>query len=201
MFGSRSLNIKRSEFTSRYNPVSLWDGVDWVIFAYTPNDCSVLMLLCVCLCMAAVIRGICDDYELDFAAFYACIGLWNSLFLIMGGVFNLSLLVKLFKRSDARLLMLIHARAARFIVGRLIHQSYKFLNTIIVCMSTAIIVFCKRGDIRHIHYTCSVDKLIHLDSNIHVNLWQMWSQLTFRAGSFSYETSHKVFLATNIQIT
>uniref|UniRef100_A0A8C1RWH0 Solute carrier family 4 member 11 n=1 Tax=Cyprinus carpio TaxID=7962 RepID=A0A8C1RWH0_CYPCA len=46
-----------------------------------------------------VIRGICDDYELDFAAFYACIGLWNSLFLIMGGVFNLSLLVKLFKRS------------------------------------------------------------------------------------------------------
>ncbi|XP_052007689.1 solute carrier family 4 member 11-like isoform X2 [Xyrauchen texanus] len=47
----------------------------------------------------SVIRGVCDDYELDFAAFYACIGLWNSLFLIMGGVFNLSLLVKLFKRS------------------------------------------------------------------------------------------------------
>ncbi|KAL2098753.1 hypothetical protein ACEWY4_005233 [Coilia grayii] len=46
-----------------------------------------------------VIRGICDDYDLDFAAFYACIGLWNSLFLILGGVFNLSLLVKLFKRS------------------------------------------------------------------------------------------------------
>uniref|UniRef100_A0A672P4W6 Solute carrier family 4 member 11 n=1 Tax=Sinocyclocheilus grahami TaxID=75366 RepID=A0A672P4W6_SINGR len=47
----------------------------------------------------SVIRGVCDDYELDFAAFYACIGLWNSLFLIIGGVFNLSLLVKLFKRS------------------------------------------------------------------------------------------------------
>ncbi|XP_035387763.1 sodium bicarbonate transporter-like protein 11 isoform X2 [Electrophorus electricus] len=47
----------------------------------------------------SVIREICDDYELDFAAFYACIGLWNSLFLIIGGVFNLSLLVKLFKRS------------------------------------------------------------------------------------------------------
>uniref|UniRef100_A0A671MZG6 Sodium bicarbonate transporter-like protein 11 n=1 Tax=Sinocyclocheilus anshuiensis TaxID=1608454 RepID=A0A671MZG6_9TELE len=46
-----------------------------------------------------LIRGVCDDYELDFAAFYACIGLWNSLFLIIGGVFNLSLLVKLFKRS------------------------------------------------------------------------------------------------------
>ncbi|KAK3554431.1 hypothetical protein QTP70_023039, partial [Hemibagrus guttatus] len=47
----------------------------------------------------SVIRGICDDYDLDFSAFYACIGLWNSLFLIIGGVFNLSLLVKLFKRS------------------------------------------------------------------------------------------------------
>ncbi|XP_076830222.1 solute carrier family 4 member 11 isoform X9 [Brachyhypopomus gauderio] len=47
----------------------------------------------------SVIREICDDYELDFAAFYACIGLWNSLFLIIGGVFNLSLLVKVFKRS------------------------------------------------------------------------------------------------------
>ncbi|XP_062851152.1 sodium bicarbonate transporter-like protein 11 isoform X2 [Trichomycterus rosablanca] len=47
----------------------------------------------------SVIRGICDDYKLDFAAFYACIGLWSSLFLIIGGVFNLSLLVKLFKRS------------------------------------------------------------------------------------------------------
>ncbi|XP_060728233.1 sodium bicarbonate transporter-like protein 11 isoform X2 [Tachysurus vachellii] len=47
----------------------------------------------------SVIRGICDDYDLEFSAFYACIGLWNSLFLIIGGVFNLSLLVKLFKRS------------------------------------------------------------------------------------------------------
>ncbi|XP_060781699.1 sodium bicarbonate transporter-like protein 11 isoform X2 [Neoarius graeffei] len=47
----------------------------------------------------SVIRGICDDYELDFSAFYACIGLWSSLFLLIGGVFNVSLLVKLFKRS------------------------------------------------------------------------------------------------------
>ncbi|KAK2904378.1 hypothetical protein Q8A73_011035 [Channa argus] len=39
----------------------------------------------------SVIRGICDDYDLDFDAFYACIGLWNSLFLILGSVFNLVL--------------------------------------------------------------------------------------------------------------
>jgi len=47
----------------------------------------------------AVIRGICDDYDLDFPAFYACIGLWNSLFLILGGIFNVGLFMKLFKRS------------------------------------------------------------------------------------------------------
>lgn len=73
-----------------------------IVFLFAPNDLNVvLLLLCVYLYVAAVIRGICDDYDLDFSAFYACIGLWSSLFLIMGGVFNLSLLVKLFKRSDA----------------------------------------------------------------------------------------------------
>ncbi|XP_028657284.1 sodium bicarbonate transporter-like protein 11 isoform X3 [Erpetoichthys calabaricus] len=47
----------------------------------------------------SVIKGISDDYDLNFPAFYACIGLWSSLFLIFGAVFNLSLLTKLFKRS------------------------------------------------------------------------------------------------------
>ncbi|NWH66348.1 S4A11 protein, partial [Geococcyx californianus] len=45
-----------------------------------------------------VIRGICDDYNLDFSAFYAWIGLWNSFFLVMYSLFNFSLLMKLFKR-------------------------------------------------------------------------------------------------------
>ncbi|KAI1887391.1 hypothetical protein AGOR_G00189820 [Albula goreensis] len=54
----------------------------------------------------SVIRGICDDYDLDFSAFYACIGLWNSLFLILGGVFNVSLLMKLFKRSTEEVIAL-----------------------------------------------------------------------------------------------
>uniref|UniRef100_A0A3P8ZAB5 Bicarbonate transporter-like transmembrane domain-containing protein n=1 Tax=Esox lucius TaxID=8010 RepID=A0A3P8ZAB5_ESOLU len=53
-----------------------------------------------------VIRGICDDYDLDFPAFYACIGLWNSLFLILGGIFNVSLLMKLFKRSTEEVIAL-----------------------------------------------------------------------------------------------
>ncbi|KAJ8281466.1 hypothetical protein GJAV_G00068010 [Gymnothorax javanicus] len=54
----------------------------------------------------SVIRGVCDDYDLDFAAFYACIGLWNSFFLILGGIFNVSLLMKLFKRSTEEVIAL-----------------------------------------------------------------------------------------------
>uniref|UniRef100_A0A1A8LKP6 Solute carrier family 4, sodium borate transporter, member 11 n=1 Tax=Nothobranchius pienaari TaxID=704102 RepID=A0A1A8LKP6_9TELE len=40
------------------------------------------------------------------SAFYACIGLWNCLFLILGGIFNVSLLMKLFKRSTEEVIAL-----------------------------------------------------------------------------------------------
>ncbi|XP_028000523.2 solute carrier family 4 member 11 isoform X1 [Eptesicus fuscus] len=46
-----------------------------------------------------VIQGICDDYSLDFNTFYAWIGLWNSFFLAVYALFNLSLIMSLFKRS------------------------------------------------------------------------------------------------------
>uniref|UniRef100_A0A663NE17 Solute carrier family 4 member 11 n=1 Tax=Athene cunicularia TaxID=194338 RepID=A0A663NE17_ATHCN len=55
---------------------------------------------------AIVIRGICDDYNLDFSAFYAWIGLWNSFFLVMYSLFNFSLLMKLFKRSTEEIIAL-----------------------------------------------------------------------------------------------
>ncbi|NXU77635.1 S4A11 protein, partial [Oreotrochilus melanogaster] len=53
-----------------------------------------------------VIRGICDDYRLDFSAFYAWIGLWNSFFLVIYSLFNFSLLMKLFKRSTEEIIAL-----------------------------------------------------------------------------------------------
>ncbi|XP_044537732.1 sodium bicarbonate transporter-like protein 11 [Gracilinanus agilis] len=46
-----------------------------------------------------VISRICEDYKLDFSAFYAWTGLWNSFFLVIYAIFNLSLIMKLFKRS------------------------------------------------------------------------------------------------------
>uniref|UniRef100_UPI00398EF1CF solute carrier family 4 member 11 n=1 Tax=Pristiophorus japonicus TaxID=55135 RepID=UPI00398EF1CF len=51
-----------------------------------------------------VIQGVCDDYDLNFFAFYACVGLWNCFFCIIYGVTNLSLLKKFFKRSTDEIL-------------------------------------------------------------------------------------------------
>ncbi|XP_074086193.1 solute carrier family 4 member 11 isoform X2 [Macrotis lagotis] len=53
-----------------------------------------------------VIRGICDDYNLDFHAFYAWTGLWNSFFLVVYAIFNMSLLMKVFKRSTEEIIAL-----------------------------------------------------------------------------------------------
>uniref|UniRef100_A0A674D1A2 Solute carrier family 4 member 11 n=1 Tax=Salmo trutta TaxID=8032 RepID=A0A674D1A2_SALTR len=81
----------------------------------------------------SVIRGLCDDYDLDFPAFYACIGLWNSLFLILGAIFNLSLLMKLFKRSTEEVIALFISIA--FVVDALkgtvkIFQTYYHAPTL-----------------------------------------------------------------------
>uniref|UniRef100_A0A8C3YIR4 Solute carrier family 4 member 11 n=1 Tax=Catagonus wagneri TaxID=51154 RepID=A0A8C3YIR4_9CETA len=53
-----------------------------------------------------VIRGICDDYDLDFNTFYAWTGLWNSFFLALYALFNLSLVMSLFKRSTEEIIAL-----------------------------------------------------------------------------------------------
>ncbi|KAJ7327264.1 hypothetical protein JRQ81_017023, partial [Phrynocephalus forsythii] len=53
-----------------------------------------------------VIKGICDDYNLQFSAFYAWVGLWNSFFLVLYALFNFSLVMKLFKRSTEEIIAL-----------------------------------------------------------------------------------------------
>uniref|UniRef100_A0A8C0JNR6 Solute carrier family 4 member 11 n=1 Tax=Canis lupus dingo TaxID=286419 RepID=A0A8C0JNR6_CANLU len=55
---------------------------------------------------AIVICGICDDYNLDFNTFYAWTGLWNSFFLVLYAIFNLSLIMQLFKRSTEEIIAL-----------------------------------------------------------------------------------------------
>lgn len=90
----------------------------------------------------SVIRGICDDYDLDFEAFYACIGLWNSLFLILGGLFNVSLLMKLFKRSTEEVIALFISVAfvGDAVKGTIkIFQSYYHGPTLATTNSTVVL--------------------------------------------------------------
>uniref|UniRef100_A0A8C6S9W2 Solute carrier family 4 member 11 n=1 Tax=Neogobius melanostomus TaxID=47308 RepID=A0A8C6S9W2_9GOBI len=101
-------------------------GVIYALFAGSP---LVIPLTTAPLAIfISVIRGICDDYDLDFDAFYACIGLWNSLFLILGGLFNVSLVMKLFKRSTEEVIALFISIA---FVGDAVKGTVKKCNTLL----------------------------------------------------------------------
>uniref|UniRef100_A0A8B9FHA2 Solute carrier family 4 member 11 n=1 Tax=Amazona collaria TaxID=241587 RepID=A0A8B9FHA2_9PSIT len=99
-----------------------------------------------------VIRGICDDYNLDFSAFYAWIGLWNSFFLVMYSLFNFSLLMKLFKRSTEEIIAL-------FISITFVLDAFKgiikgkFSNSVFQCRSLlCFLVREMQGCTHDVHY-------------------------------------------------
>lgn len=51
------------------------------------------MFVCVRLCVA-VIFVICEEWELNFVAMYACTGLWNAFFLLIYAITDASRLMK-----------------------------------------------------------------------------------------------------------
>uniref|UniRef100_A0A672HVA1 Bicarbonate transporter-like transmembrane domain-containing protein n=1 Tax=Salarias fasciatus TaxID=181472 RepID=A0A672HVA1_SALFA len=104
-FGSLNDESTRGEIDVRKTIIG--QSIGGVIYSLFAGSPLVIPLTTAPLAIfISVIRGICDDYDLDFAAFYACIGLWNCLFLILGGIFNVSLLMKLFKRSTEEVIAL-----------------------------------------------------------------------------------------------
>uniref|UniRef100_A0A667YS16 Solute carrier family 4 member 11 n=1 Tax=Myripristis murdjan TaxID=586833 RepID=A0A667YS16_9TELE len=104
-FGSLNDESTRGEIDVRKTIIG--QSIGGVIYSLFAGSPLVIPLTTAPLAIfISVIRGICDDYKLDFPAFYACIGLWNCLFLILGGIFNVSLLMKLFKRSTEEVIAL-----------------------------------------------------------------------------------------------
>uniref|UniRef100_A0A8C7Z7H0 Solute carrier family 4 member 11 n=1 Tax=Oryzias sinensis TaxID=183150 RepID=A0A8C7Z7H0_9TELE len=104
-FGSLNDESTRGEIDVRKTIVG--QSIGGIIYSLFAGSPLVIPLTTAPLAIfISVIRGICDDYNLDFPAFYACIGLWNCLFLILGGIFNVSLLMKLFKRSTEEVIAL-----------------------------------------------------------------------------------------------
>ncbi|KAM5246511.1 solute carrier family 4 member 11 [Ctenodactylus gundi] len=79
-------------------------GLLYAIFSGQP-----LVILLTTAPLAIYIHVICDicvDYNLDFHSFYAWTGLWNSFFLALYSFFNLSLVMRLFKRSTEEIIAL-----------------------------------------------------------------------------------------------
>ncbi|XP_036273867.1 solute carrier family 4 member 11 isoform X2 [Pipistrellus kuhlii] len=82
-------------------------GIGGLLYALFSGQPLVVLLTTAPLALYThVIRGICDDYSLDFNTFYAWIGLWNSFFLAIYALFNLSLIMSLFKRSTEDIIAL-----------------------------------------------------------------------------------------------
>uniref|UniRef100_A0A8C7IU94 Solute carrier family 4 member 11 n=1 Tax=Oncorhynchus kisutch TaxID=8019 RepID=A0A8C7IU94_ONCKI len=104
-FGSLNDESTRGEIDVR--KVIVGQSIGGVIYSLFAGAPLVIPLTTAPLAIfISVIRGICDDYDLDFPAFYACIGLWNSFFLILGALLNVSLFMKLFKRSSEEIIAL-----------------------------------------------------------------------------------------------
>lgn len=67
---------------------------------------------------AKVIYNICEDFQLDFYAMYACVGLWNTFFLMLYAVFDLSKLMKWCTRSTEEIFSLFISIAFAVDAGR-----------------------------------------------------------------------------------
>jgi sodium borate transporter 11 len=54
----------------------------------------------------SVIHTICEDFDLDFFAVYCCVGLWNSLFLVIYALFDVSRIMHWSTRSTEEIFAL-----------------------------------------------------------------------------------------------
>ena len=59
----------------------------------------------------SVIFKIASDFEIDFLAFYAAIGLWNSFFLCLYSIFNMSILMKFSSRYGSHFLFSLNSNS------------------------------------------------------------------------------------------
>ncbi|XP_076446282.1 solute carrier family 4 member 11-like [Babylonia areolata] len=73
-------------------------GLVFALFGGTPQ--IVLVTTAPLAIYAELMFHLSKKYDLDFPAFYACVGLWNVVFLIIYSVFDLSLLMQYFTRSS-----------------------------------------------------------------------------------------------------
>ncbi|XP_032714959.1 sodium bicarbonate transporter-like protein 11 isoform X3 [Lontra canadensis] len=102
-----SLNDENTNGAIDVQKTMAGQGIGGLLYALFSGQPLVVLLTTAPLALyIQVICGICDDYNLDFNTFYAWTGLWNSFFLALYALFNLSLLMRLFKRSTEEIIAL-----------------------------------------------------------------------------------------------
>ena len=75
-----------------------------------------------------VIYNICEDFQVDFYAMYACVGLWNTFFLILYAIFDVSKLMKWCTRSTEEIFSLFISIAFAVDAGRdVVKSKYRTL--------------------------------------------------------------------------
>ncbi|XP_047602705.1 solute carrier family 4 member 11 isoform X1 [Lutra lutra] len=102
-----SLNDENTNGAIDVQKTMAGQGIGGLLYALFSGQPLVVLLTTAPLALyIQVICGICDDYNLDFNTFYAWTGLWNSFFLALYALFNLSVLMRLFKRSTEEIIAL-----------------------------------------------------------------------------------------------
>ncbi|KAK8771758.1 hypothetical protein V5799_024999 [Amblyomma americanum] len=72
-----------------------------------------------------VIYDICEDFGFDFTAMYACVGLWNSFFLFLYVVFDVSKIMKWCTRSTEEIFSLFITIAFCVDAGRDVYKDFR----------------------------------------------------------------------------
>ncbi|XP_054162013.1 solute carrier family 4 member 11-like isoform X2 [Oppia nitens] len=88
-------------------------------FSFLGGQPLVIIMTTAPICLyIKVIYNICDDFQLDFYAMYACVGLWNTFFLVLYAVFDVSRLMKWCTRSTEEIFSLFISIAFVVDAGR-----------------------------------------------------------------------------------
>lgn len=87
-----SLDVQKMLYSQAFG------GLMFAIFGGTPQ--IVLLTTSPLAIFTKIIYNIADDFQLDFLAMFCCVGLWNSFFLFLYSIFNLSVVMKWSTRSS-----------------------------------------------------------------------------------------------------
>lgn len=92
------LNVEKVLYSQTFG------GLLFAFFGGTPH--IVLLTTAPLALYTKIIYSICQDFDIDFPAMYACVGLWNSFFLFLYSAFDLSVLMKWSTRSSEEIFAL-----------------------------------------------------------------------------------------------